>query len=118
MLQKLLMVLVLSWLVQQGVHAVEVNQADVAALAAVKGIGPVLSEQIVAERHAGGDFKDWNDFEARVKGVANKKSVQLSKEGVTVGGKKRRGHYKSSDDAKNPIRAKDTASTAELSKPQ
>jgi competence protein ComEA len=98
MFKKLLLVLAASLLsLQMAFAAVELNKADVAALSAVKGIGPVLSEQIVAERKSGGDYKDWDDLEARVKGIANKKAVQLSKEGVTVDGKKRRGQYQKSD---------------------
>lgn len=98
MIKKLLLVLAAGLLSLQMAFAVEINKADQAELSKVKGIGPALSEQIVAERK-NGDFKDWDDLEARVKGIANKKSVQLSKEGVTVDGKKRRGHNKKKDAA-------------------
>lgn len=98
MVKKLLFVLAACLMsLQMAFAAVDLNQADVAALAEIKGIGPVLSEQIVAERQRGGDYKNWDDLEARVKGIANKKAVQLSNEGVTVDGKKRRGKYKKSE---------------------
>ncbi len=98
MLKKLLLVLAACLLsLQMAFAAVDLNKADVAALSEIKGIGPALSEQIVAERKSGGDFKDWDDLEARVKGIANKKAVQLSKEGLTVNGKQRRGQYKKSE---------------------
>jgi competence protein ComEA len=69
------------------VHAadVEINKADPAALDAVKGIGPSLSKMIVEERKKG-DFKDWADFEKRVKGVKEKKAASLSNAGLRVNG--------------------------------
>src|SRR3954470_15000926 len=51
---------------------VDVNKADAAALDAVKGIGPKTSKLILDERSKGGEFKDWADFEKRVKGVGAK----------------------------------------------
>jgi DNA polymerase III alpha subunit len=51
---------------------VDVNKADQAALDSVKGIGPVTSKAIVDERAKGGAFKDWADFESRVKGIGPK----------------------------------------------
>ncbi|MEO8408798.1 MAG: DNA uptake protein, partial [Oxalobacteraceae bacterium] len=35
----------------------------------------------------GGDFKDWPDFEKRVKGIGAKNSTKLSAAGLTVNGK-------------------------------
>ncbi|MGV3741809.1 MAG: ComEA family DNA-binding protein [Burkholderiaceae bacterium] len=67
--------------------AVDLNKADQAALDSVKGIGPKMSKSILDERKKGGDFKDWADFEKRVKGVGEKSSDKLSKEGVTINGK-------------------------------
>jgi competence protein ComEA len=64
---------------------VEVNTADQAALDGVKGIGPKMSRTILAERKQG-DFKDWADFEKRVKGVGVKSSDKLSQAGLTVNG--------------------------------
>ncbi|RZI41546.1 helix-hairpin-helix domain-containing protein [Herbaspirillum sp. HC18] len=68
---------------------VEVNKADQAALDGVKGIGPAMSKTILDERKKGGDFKDWSDFESRVKGVREKKATKLSDAGLTVNGKPR-----------------------------
>jgi len=65
---------------------VDVNKADQAALDGIKGIGPKMSKTIIDERKKGGDFKDWADFEKRVKGVGEKNSVKFSESGLTVGG--------------------------------
>jgi competence protein ComEA len=63
---------------------VDVNKADQAALDSVKGIGPVMSKKILDERKKGGNFKDWPDFQTRVKGIGEKNSAKLSKAGLTV----------------------------------
>lgn len=65
---------------------VDVNRADQAALDGVKGVGPALSKTIIEERKKGGDFKDWADFEKRVKGIGDKSSVKLSQSGLVVNG--------------------------------
>ena len=65
--------------------AVDVNKATEAQLDGMKGIGPATSKSILAERKKG-DFKDWQDFIKRVKGVGEKKAEQFSKEGMTVNG--------------------------------
>lgn len=65
---------------------VDVNKADQAALDGVKGIGPAKSKAILAERAKGGDFKDWADFEGRVKGIGGKNAMKLSDAGLTVNG--------------------------------
>lgn len=67
--------------------AVDLNKADQAALDSVKGIGPKMSKAILDERKKSGEFKDWNDFQNRVKGVGAKSSDKLSQEGVTINGK-------------------------------
>lgn len=64
---------------------VEINKADLAALDGIKGIGPSLSKSIVDERKKG-DFKDWGDFEKRVKGVKEKKAAKLSEAGLRING--------------------------------
>jgi competence protein ComEA len=69
---------------------VDVNKADQAALDTVKGIGPAKSKAILDER-AKGEFKDWADFEKRVKGVGDKNAVRLSEAGLQVNGKSRDG---------------------------
>lgn len=70
---------------------VDVNKADQAALDGIKGIGPKMSKSILDERKKGGEFKDWNDFEERVKGVGDKSAVRLSDAGLTVNGQSRTG---------------------------
>lgn len=69
---------------------VDVNKADQAALDSVKGIGPAKSKAILDER-AKGEFKDWADFEQRVKGVGEKNAMKLSEAGLQINGKSRDG---------------------------
>ena len=66
--------------------AVEINTADQAALDSITGIGPATSRAILDERKKGGNFKDWADLEARVKGIGEKSSVKLSAGGLLVNG--------------------------------
>jgi competence protein ComEA len=65
---------------------VEVNKSDQSALDGVKGLGPTTSKAILAERSKGGSFKDWPDFQARVKGIREKSAMKLSDAGLTVNG--------------------------------
>lgn len=65
--------------------AVDVNKASEAELDGIKGIGPVTSKLIVSERKKG-EFKNWEDFVTRVKGVGDKNAAKFSAEGMTVGG--------------------------------
>lgn len=65
---------------------VDVNKADAAALDGVKGVGPSMSKMILDER-AKGEFKDWADFQDRIKGVKGKKAMKLSEAGLRVNGK-------------------------------
>lgn len=65
---------------------VDVNKADAAALDGVKGVGPSMSKMILDER-AKGEFKDWADFQERIKGVKGKKAMKLSEAGLLVNGK-------------------------------
>jgi competence protein ComEA len=69
---------------------VDVNKADAAALDSVKGVGPAMSKTIIAERGKG-EFKDWADFQKRVKGVGDKTAVKLSEAGLQVNGKSKDG---------------------------
>lgn len=64
---------------------VDANKADQAALDGIKGIGPATSKAIIEERKKG-EFKDWADFEKRVKGVGGKNAVKFSQAGLTVNG--------------------------------
>ena len=90
---------------------VEVNKADQAALDGVKGIGPKTSKTIIDERTKNGAFKDWADFEKRVKGIGDKNSAKLSEAGLTVNGQSK---SKTADAAKE---AKPAASAGKDTKP-
>ena len=70
---------------------VDINKADQAALDSVKGIGPAKSKQILDERTKGGQFKDWEDFEKRVKGIGSKNAAKLSQAGLQVNGQSKAG---------------------------
>lgn len=63
--------------------AVDVNKANAAELDSIKGIGPAMSGKILDERKKS-NFKDWNDFIDRVKGVGEKNAAKFSTEGLTV----------------------------------
>ena len=65
--------------------AVDVNKATAAELDGIKGIGPAISTKIIDERKKG-NFKDWNDFIERVKGVGEGNAAKFSSEGLTVNG--------------------------------
>jgi competence protein ComEA len=68
MLKKLL-ALVLMLCATLAMAAVDVNKANEAQLESIKGIGPSTSKTIVTERKKG-EFKSWEDFIERVKGVS------------------------------------------------
>lgn len=111
---------------------VEVNKADQAALDGIKGIGPAISKAILAERTKNGNFKDWADFENRVKGIGEKSSVKLSAAGLLVNGQSMSGVAKTSatkaakDDKKvkedkkpkDEVKAKDDSKVKEDKKPK
>jgi len=86
---------------------VDVNKADAAALDAVKGVGPAMSKTIIDARTKGGDFKDWADFQKRVKGVGDKRAVQLSKAGLQVNGQSKDGAPMAAEAPKAAKDAKD-----------
>lgn len=69
---------------------VDVNKADEAALNGVKGVGPSMTKAILDERGKG-EFKDWADFQKRVKGIGDKKAAKLSEAGLQVNGKGKEG---------------------------
>jgi competence protein ComEA len=65
--------------------AVDLNQAGVADLDGIKGIGPAVSARILDERQKG-SFKDWGDFIARVKGIGAANAARFSSEGLVIDG--------------------------------
>ncbi len=71
--------------------AVDVNTADQATLDGVKGIGPKIAKSIVDERTKNGRYKDWADFEQRVKGIGDKNAARMSAAGLTVNGQTKPG---------------------------
>ncbi len=85
MFKKLICTLALLFAAVTAFAAVDVNKADQAALESVKGIGTKVSVRILDERKKG-QFKDWADLMARVKGIKSGAAVRLSKEGLTVNG--------------------------------
>ena len=85
MLKKILAVLAMLY-AAASFAAVDVNKATAAELDSVKGIGPTTSKTIVDERKKHGDFKSWEDFITRTKGIGESKASALSKEGLTVNG--------------------------------
>lgn len=63
--------------------AVEVNTATEAELDSVKGLGPSQTARILQAREKG-QFKDWADLMARVKGIRPATAEKLSVNGLTV----------------------------------
>ena len=84
MFKKILAILVMLY-ATLAMAAADVNKATEAQLDAVKGIGPVTSKMILSERKKG-DFKNWEDFIERIKGVGDTRAAKLSGEGLTVNG--------------------------------
>src|SRR3954467_134307 len=85
MFKKIVATLLLLLSAAVAMAAVDVNKAWEAELDSVKGIGPGTSKLIITERKKG-DFKSWDDFITRVKGVGEKRAANLSDAGLTVGG--------------------------------
>ncbi len=70
----------LSWAQQ-----LDLNKATEIQLDALKGVGPVLTKELISERQKM-PFKDWNDVTTRVKGIGAQKASSLSEQGVRVQG--------------------------------
>lgn len=96
---------------------VDANKADQAALDGIKGIGPKMSKTIIEERTKGGEFKDWSDFEKRVKGVGEKNSSKLSQAGLLVNGKaKQNAPAATAKDAKKDAKVEAKVEAKEIKK--
>ncbi len=65
---------------------IDLNIANQAELEMVKGIGPQLSERILAEREHG-RFADWSDFVQRMKGLGPTHASRLSAAGLRIDGR-------------------------------
>lgn len=63
--------------------AMDVNTASQAELETLKGVGPQLSEAILAARRER-QFHDWADFTARLHGVGPVRASKLSLAGLRV----------------------------------
>lgn len=83
--------------------ALDVNRATAQELQEIKGIGPVMAERIIKERKKG-EFASWQDLQERVNGVADGKSKQFSKAGLTVGKATYQGISATASDGKKATR--------------
>lgn len=81
---------------------VDVNKADAAALDGIKGIGPSMSKTILEERGKAGPFKDWADFQKRIKGMGDKRAAKLSEAGLQVNGQAKEGAAAKAEDKGAP----------------
>lgn len=75
----------IAFLISAACAAVDVNRASEAELDGIRGIGPPTSRLIIAEREKS-EFRDWDDFMARVKGAGPKNAARFSADGLTVAG--------------------------------
>lgn len=65
--------------------ALDINQASEADLDSLKGVGPAVTQRILAARGAS-PFADWPDLMSRVKGMRPPTARKLSDQGLTVNG--------------------------------
>ncbi|MBC5766896.1 ComEA family DNA-binding protein [Ramlibacter albus] len=107
MLKKILAVLAMLYAFA-AMAAVDVNKGTAAELDSVKGIGPGTSKAIVDERKKG-EFKSWEDFIERVKGVGDKRAAHLSEAGLTVNGQAYKGAAATKKDDKKDKKDKKEA---------
>ncbi len=80
---KIVLILIAMFYAAVCLAGTDVNKANAADLDSIKGIGPALSGKILDERKKG-NFKDWNDLLARVKGLGKKNAARFSTQGLTV----------------------------------
>lgn len=86
MLKKIMALLwALGWLGLAWAQTLELNKASEMELDGLKGVGPVLTREIMGQRQKA-PFKDWADFTSRVKGMGPQKASSLSAQGVRVQG--------------------------------
>jgi competence protein ComEA len=111
MLKKILVLLAMLY-AAVAMAAVDVNKATAAELDGIKGIGPGTSKMILDERKKG-EFKSWDDFITRVKGVGDKRAAHLSEAGLTVNGKAMKNTADAKKDAKKDDKKDATAEKKE-----
>ncbi|MFZ5541400.1 MAG: ComEA family DNA-binding protein [Pseudomonadota bacterium] len=75
----------LSWLLPLGAAALEINSATRAELERLNGVGVAMAERVLVER-AKAPFRDWDDLQRRVKGMAGARVERLQGQGVAVNG--------------------------------
>jgi competence protein ComEA len=68
-----------------GARALDINQANVAELDGLKGMGPALSAKVLKAREQA-PFQNWTDLMARTSGLGRAKAQQFSEQGLTVNG--------------------------------
>ena len=100
MFKKILAVLAMLAVTTLAMARVDVNKATEAELDSVKGIGPGTSKAILEERKKG-NFKSWDDFISRVKGVGESRAANLSEAGLRVNGRTFQATSARKDDAKS-----------------
>ena len=68
-----------------GAEPTDVNRANQAELEMVRGVGPQLSERLLAERRLA-PFADWDDLIRRMRGIGPARAERLSAAGLRVQG--------------------------------
>lgn len=96
--------------------AVDANTGTAAELDSIKGIGPALSTRIIEERKKG-NFKDWNDFVERIKGIGDGNAPKFSSAGLTVNGSSFKGAAPAAPSAARPATAAPTAAAPAAAAP-
>ena len=72
----------LSWPSSAG--AVDINRATTDQLQTIKGIGPRMAANIIAERTSGGPFASLEEMAVRVRGIGAKSIIRLRAGGLKV----------------------------------
>lgn len=66
-------------------HALDVNEASLAELQTIKGVGPRTAQIIIQERQRAGLFESLQDLSERVRGIGMKRLQSMQQAGLTVG---------------------------------
>ena len=90
---------------------IDLNKASEVELDALKGVGPVLTKELMGERKKA-PFKDWEDVTSRVKGLGPQKASSLSEQGVRVQGSAYTAKSAGTAAEKKPAKAADPAKDA------
>lgn len=90
---------------------IDLNKATEVELDALKGVGPVLTKELMNERKKA-PFKDWEDATSRVKGLGPQKASSLSEQGVRLQGSAYIGKTAGAATDKKPAKAADAAKDA------